>query len=93
MGSGAYFANCSTKSLNYSTGFWGARRTKYDNIFLFVADLALGKYYTTYSSMPNGTPRGYDSIWAKKGRSLIHDELVTPNLEQQTLTHLIEMVQ
>lgn len=92
FGNGAYFANCSTKSLNYSTGFWGSRRTKYDNIFLFVADLALGNYYTAHSAMPNGTPKGYDSIWAKRGRSLIHDELITPNLEQQTLTHLVEMV-
>lgn len=91
MGSGVYFANNSTKSLNYSIGFWGSKRSKYSNAFLFLADLALGKFYETYSSVPNGTPRGYDSIWAKKGRSLYNDELVTPNIEQQTLTYLVEM--
>lgn len=93
FGGGAYYANNSTKSLNYSVGFWGSRRSKYDNAFLFIADLALGKYYEAYSSLPGGTPRGYDSIWAKKGRSLHNDELITPNLEQQTLKYLIEMTQ
>lgn len=92
MGAGAYFANNSTKSLNYSIGFWGGHRSRYNNNFLFLADLALGKYYETYDSMPGGTPRGYDSIWARKGRSLYNDELVTPNLENQTLTYLVEMV-
>lgn len=91
MGAGAYFANNSTKSLNYSIGYWGGRRSKYTNNFIFLADLALGKYYETYDSQPSGTPRGYDSIWAKKGRSLYNDELVTPHLEQQTLTFLVEM--
>jgi poly [ADP-ribose] polymerase len=91
MGNGAYFANNSTKSLNYSIGYWGGRRSGYDNNFLFLADLALGNYYETFDSMPNGTPRGYDSIWAKKGRSLYNDELVTPYLTQQTLTYLVEM--
>lgn len=91
MGAGAYFALSSTKSMNYSLGFWGGRRSKYNSIFLFVANLALGKYYETYSSMPGGTPKGYDSIWAKAGRSLYNDELVTPYLENQTLTYLVEM--
>lgn len=92
FGTGAYFANSSTKSLNYSAGFWGSRRTKYSNIFLLIADLALGRYYEAYSSLPNGTPQGYDSIWAKKGRALYNDELITPKLEQQTLKYLVEMV-
>ena len=91
MGSGAYFALSSTKSMNYSLGFWGGRRSKHNSIFLFVANIALGKYYETYSSMPGGTPKGYDSIWAKAGRSLYNDELVTPYLENQTLMYLVEM--
>jgi poly [ADP-ribose] polymerase len=91
MGPGGYFALSSSKSLNYSLGFWGGRRSKYNSIFLFVADLALGKYYETYQAMPNGTPKGYDSIWAKAGRSLYNDELVTPYLENQSLKYLVEM--
>ena len=91
MGRGAYFALSSSKSMNYSSGFWGGSRSKYNNIFLFIADLALGRYYETYTSMPNGTPKGYDSIWAKAGRSLYNDELVTPNIEQQTIKYIIEL--
>lgn len=69
----------------------GGKRSKFNNIFLFIADIALGKYYETYTSMSNGTPRGYDSIWAKAGQSLYNDELVTPNLEQQTLKYIVEL--
>jgi hypothetical protein len=72
-------------------GSWGGKRSKYDNIFLFIADIALGKYYVTYDAMPNGTPKGYDSIWAKAGKSLYNDELVTPHLELQTIKYIVEM--
>ena len=91
MGRGAYFALSSSKSMNYSVGFWGGRKSTYNNAFLFIADLALGRYYETYSAMPSGTPVGYDSIWAKAGKSLYNDELVTPNIEQQTIKYIIEM--
>lgn len=91
MGNGAYFALSSTKSARYSLGSWGGRQSKYNNIFLFIADIALGRYYETYSAMSNGTPQGYDSIWAKAGRSLYNDELVTPYLENQTLKYIVEL--
>lgn len=91
MGNGAYFALASTKSARYSYGSWGGRRSKYKNIFLFVADIALGNYYTTFKPLFNGTPKGYDSIWAKAGQNLYNDELVTPNLEQQTLKYMVEL--
>lgn len=91
MGSGAYFGLSSTKSARYSLGSWGGRRSKYGNIFLFIADISLGKYYETYNAMPQGTPRGYDSIWAKAGQSLYNDELVTPYLENQTLKYIVEL--
>jgi poly [ADP-ribose] polymerase len=91
MGAGAYFGLSSTKSARYSLGSWGGRRSRHGNIFLFIADIALGKYYETYDAMPQGTPKGYDSIWAKAGRSLYNDELVTPYLEQQTLKYIVEL--
>jgi len=91
MGAGAYFGLSSTKSARYSLGSWGGRRSSYGNIFLFIADIALGKYYETYDAVPQGTPRGYDSIWAKAGKALYNDELVTPNLEQQTLKYIVEL--
>lgn len=91
FGPGGYFALNSSKSLNYSIGFWGGRKSKYDNCFLFLANVALGKYYETYYGMPSGTPSGYDSIWARKGKDLYNDEIITPYLENQTLTYLVEM--
>jgi poly [ADP-ribose] polymerase 2/3/4 len=91
MGAGAYFALSSSKSARYSLGSWGGKKSKYGNIFLFIADLALGNYYETYSATPGGTPKGYDSIWAKAGKSLYNDELVTPNLCQQTLKYIVEL--
>jgi poly [ADP-ribose] polymerase len=88
---GLYGAKNSSKSSNYSIGFWGGRRSKYDNIFLFIADFSMGKIYNTYNSEPNGPPKGYESIYAHKGRSLLNDELVVYSLNQCTLKYLVEM--
>jgi poly [ADP-ribose] polymerase 2/3/4 len=90
-GDGVYGANNSTKSLNYSIGFWGGRRSKYRNNFLFLADFAMGKTYVTQSTNPYGPPKGYDSVWAKKGRNLYNDELIVYSLPQCTLKYLVEM--
>lgn len=90
-GAGGYFASSSTKSLNYSTGFWGqtgSRRT-----FMFLVDVALGKTYTPRSGTSWGytLPKGYDSTWAKRSDSgLRHDEFITPYTHQCNLTRLIE---
>jgi len=91
FGDGVYGANNSTKSLNYSIGYWGGRRSGHGNAFLFLADFAMGKTYNAHSAVYNGAPRGYDSIWAKKGRSLYNDELIVYSLQQCTLKYLVEM--
>jgi poly [ADP-ribose] polymerase 2/3/4 len=91
-GDGVYGANNSTKSLNYSIGFWGGRRSSYTNNFLFLADFAMGKTYKTQNTNPNGAPHGYDSVWAQKGRNLYNDELIVYTLPQCTLKYLVEMV-
>lgn len=91
-GDGIYGANNSTKSLNYSIGFWGGRRTTYNNNFLFLADFAMGKTHKTQDTNPRGAPGGYDSVWAVKGRSLYNDELIVYTLPQCTLKYLVEMV-
>jgi poly [ADP-ribose] polymerase len=91
-GDGLYGANNSTKSLNYSIGYWGARSSQYGNAFLFLADFAMGNTYFSTSPNYNGAPRGYDSVWAKKGASLYNDELIVYRLEQCTLKYLVEMV-
>lgn len=75
FGHGVYFANSSTKSLNYSTGFWGGRDS--GRYFMFLCQVALGNYYVPTGSCSTRPPATYDSYWAKAGRSgVINDELI-----------------
>lgn len=97
-GAGGYFASSSTKSLNYSTGFWGQAGTR--RTFMFLVDVALGKTYTPRSGTSWGytLPKGYDSTWAKKSdsglrhleKALGRDEFITPHTHQCNLTRLVE---
>jgi len=91
FGDGLYFANNSTKSLNYSTGFWGGKANKYTNSFLFLANVNMGKTFVSHDPRYSGAPSGYDSIHAQKGRSLHNDEFIVFKLQQATLTYLVEM--
>jgi poly [ADP-ribose] polymerase len=96
-GNGVYGANNSSKSLNYSIGFWNGKRSSSGNAFLFLADFAMGKQHDVYDTTPGGPPRGYDSIWAHKKRpgsfsgGLWNDELIVYTLPQCTLKYLVEM--
>lgn len=92
FGNGIYGAHHSTKSLNYSTGFWGGSiRNKVNNAFLFIVKFAMGKYHVAKHSMSN-IPSGFDSVWAQSGGGLYNDEYIVFKLNQATITHLIEMV-
>jgi hypothetical protein len=86
-------ASASTKSLNYSTGYWSGSGNRYDNAFLFITGFSMGNVLETYTSMPNGLPRGstYYSIPAKVGVGLANDEYIVYGLSQTTITHLIEL--
>lgn len=94
---GAYFADSSTKSLRYSLGYWGSKKSKINNAFLFLADVALGKTYTTHSTnYPyRGAKPGFDSTSALKKNGgyggLYNNEYIVYNLNQQSLTYLVEM--
>lgn len=90
FGNGLYFAHNSTKSLNYSTGWWARSRNKFGNCFLFLADVAMGKEYMTHSHFGN-PPSSYSSLHAKKGSQLQNDEYIVYNLNQCSLTYLVEM--
>jgi poly [ADP-ribose] polymerase len=92
FGDGLYFANNSTKSLNYSTGFWGGRTNKFSNSFLFLANVNMGKTYIATSTRSGKAPSGYDSVHAKRGNSgLYNEEFIVFKLQQATLTYLVEM--
>jgi poly [ADP-ribose] polymerase 2/3/4 len=94
FGNGIYGANSSTKSLNYSVGYWSGRRNKFDNVFLFKVLFAMGKTYESSSSLRSGAPSGYHSVTAYARKTgLKNDEFIVYSLPQCTITHLIELKQ
>ena len=93
FGNGVYGASSSSKSFRYSVGLWGGRRSRMNTAYMFIVRFGMGKIYECYSSQPSGAPRGYNSIHAKAGRSLLNDEFIVYNTNQAKITHLIEMAQ
>lgn len=91
FGDGVYFSDQSTKSLNYSYGYW-SRSSGYDNnCFMFLADVAMGKSYTPSRSSRNLPKPGYDSTYAIGGKSGVsNNEMIVYNTNQCNLTYLIE---
>ena len=88
-GPGLYFSAMSTKSLNYSYGYWdGGSRDA--NCYMFLVDVAMGKeYIPSYSG--NGKKPGYDSCWAKPGVSgVINDEQIVYRTSQANIRYLVE---
>lgn len=91
FGDGLYFANNSTKSLNYSTGWWARSKNKYSNVFLFLADVAMGNEYVVSSYYSRRAPKNYNSLYAKKNSQVLNAEFIAYSLSQATLTYLVEM--
>jgi poly [ADP-ribose] polymerase len=91
FGNAVYGANNSSKSLNYSIGWWARSKNKNDNAFLFLAMFAMGKEYITKTQIQK-PPSGYDSVWAQQGVSVKNDEFMVYKPEQTSITYLIEMV-
>jgi poly [ADP-ribose] polymerase len=91
-GNGVYASSVSTKALNYATSFWGSGGST-DRTFMFLLDMAMGKYYEA-KDWGSGYPKsGYDSTWAKAGRALRNDEMIVYRLDQVNLTYLVEFRQ
>ena len=90
LGNGCYFASSSTKSLNYSYGYWDG--TKNNRCFMFITDVALGKSYTPKSLYGQFPKPKYDSIWAKAGITgfLKNDEFVVYRTSQSNFRYLLE---
>lgn len=92
FGDGLYFANQSSKSLQYCDGlFWG-QGGSLDTIYLFLASVAVGKAEIP-SGVTNKKPRsGYDSYWAKANKSGVrNDEIIVFKPEQVRLDYLLEI--
>lgn len=91
-GDGLYFSDQSTKSLNYSYGYWdGGPRD--NNCFMFIADVAMGKMFEPvgYRGANIYPMKGYDSTFAKAGvGGVMNNEMIVYNLEQACLRYLCE---
>jgi len=90
-GNGLYFSDQSTKSLNYSHGYWDGG-AKDNNCFMFLADVAMGKEYIPSSGYGQRTlPKGFDSMFAKGGVSGVsNNEMIVYKLHQVSLKYLVE---
>jgi poly [ADP-ribose] polymerase len=89
FGDGLYFSDQSSKSLNYSYGYWDGG-TKDDNCFMFLADVAMGKSYTP-SGPTSRIPSGYDSTFAKGRQSgVANNEMIVYDINQANLRYLCE---
>lgn len=89
FGNGVYFSDQSTKSLNYAMSYWGGRDE--GRYFMFLNQVAMGNYYTPSNSTSSLPPKGYDSYFAKAGKSsVMNNEMIVFNTSQINPTHLIE---
>ena len=91
FGNGVYAASCSTKALNYAIGYWSGGYGSNRTAFMLMVNFAMGKEYVATSHRYSGAPKGYDSVWGKAGHSLLNDEYIVYNLNQATITHVLEL--
>lgn len=90
FGNGLYFSDQSTKSLNYSYGYWD-RSSRDKNCFMFMFDVAMGNYYTPRGSYESLPKKAYDSTFAKPGQSgIMNNEMIVYRLSQARPRYLIE---
>lgn len=92
-GQGLYFANQSSKSLNYCDGmYWNSSGRSDNKIYMFVADIAMGNYQVPTSSRSKKPDAGFDSYWAKSGNSGVrNDEMIVFENNQIKLKYLLEI--
>jgi poly [ADP-ribose] polymerase len=94
FGDGLYFSDQSSKSLNYSYGFWDGGKRDH-NCFMFLADVAMGKAYTpAYKGDKPYPVKGHDSVFAIGGKSgVLNNEMIVYNVGQANLKYLCEFDQ
>jgi poly [ADP-ribose] polymerase len=92
FGDGLYFSSESSKSLNYSCGYWDKTSKLETNCFMFLADVAMGRPFVSGYRGTSGYPvSGYDSVWAKPGQSGVRNhEMIVYDTKQANLTTLVE---
>lgn len=89
FGNGTYYSDQSTKSLNYATGWWSGAKEK--EVFMFIADVAMGKEFVPKGPSQNLPPPGYDSTYAIGGKSgVANNEFIVYKLDQAKISYLVE---
>lgn len=94
FGDGVYFATSSTKSLNYSTGYWSGRRDG-GSAFLLMNEVVTGQELVTTSrdSRYDVVRRSasYDSLFVKAGTcGVINDEIIIRNTDGIKISYICE---
>lgn len=99
FGNGIYFSDQSTKSLNYAIGAApGQNRSGIGRVFMLLVDVSMGKAFTPGESRggpsygrPQTPPRGYDSIFAKGGKSgVMNNEMIVFSEDRAKIRYLCE---
>lgn len=89
FGNGCYFSDQSTKSLNYAYGYWSG--TREETCYMFLANVAMGKSYTPKSYSERLPLAGYDSTFARAGKSgVANNEMIVYDTCQIVPTFLVE---
>lgn len=87
---GIYFSDQSTKSLNYSQGYWG-HGARDNNCFMFLADVAMGNYHVPRGPSSNLPAPKSDSTYAQAGQSgVMNNEMIVYRTTQCNLKYLVE---
>ena len=89
FGNGIYFSDQSTKSLNYSQGYWSSGSMD-NNCFMFLNNVAMGREYPVNSTTSSPPPSGYDSYFCKGGGIFRNNEMVIFNLDQINPKYLVQ---
>ncbi|MBS3975019.1 MAG: hypothetical protein KGZ89_09165, partial [Actinobacteria bacterium] len=89
---GIYFANQSSKSINYCDGGYWTGGSGSGKVYMFLASVAVGNAYTPKGPTSQLPPKGYHSYWAKAGYSGVrNDEIIVFDLSQIRLDYLLEI--
>lgn len=90
FGDGLYFSDQSTKSLNYSYGYWDGG-SKDNECFMFLADVAMGNYHVPSSASSRLPAPGSDSTFAQAHKSgVLNNEMIVYRTSQANLKYLVE---
>ncbi|HXG93999.1 MAG TPA: WGR domain-containing protein [Blastocatellia bacterium] len=92
FGNGVYFSDQSTKSLNYSFGYWGGRQDQ--KCFMLLNDVAMGRFFVPKIWSQVYPKKRYHSTFAKAGWSgVLNNEMVVYDTKQINPKYLVEFSQ